>query len=199
MSIFETIRDSKRKFHTIRDLSEILKLSLHATRVAMSRKAKSGQVLRVKRDLYILSEEFKDFGFKEIYQLANLIKTPSYISYQTALSYYEISTQMPASLFESATPLRPHTFLVQNIRFQYHFCKETFYFGYSKVDGVFIADPEKAFVDALYLMSLGRYALDKAALDLTPLNKNKINKYLQKYPKALKIYLNKWWNENEGF
>jgi hypothetical protein len=39
------------------------------------------------------------------------------------------------------------------------------YQGFKKEKGFFIATPEKMLLDAIYLMSYGRYALDMSAID----------------------------------
>jgi hypothetical protein len=66
--------------------------------------------------------------------------------------------------------------------FRYVKIARPLYFGFNKVKGIFIATPEKAFLDAFYLLSLGRYALDISALDTEKLDKKEIRRLSKKFP-----------------
>ena len=57
--------------------------------------------------------------------------------------------------------------------------------GFNKQDDIFIATPEKAFLDAMYLQTYGKYHLDFEAIDLSKLNKAKIKAQLPGYPNKL--------------
>jgi hypothetical protein len=56
------------------------------------------------------------------------------------------------------------------------------YFGFRKEKEFFIATPEKALLDAFYLMSYGRYALDLSALNADRLDREAIRNLSLKYP-----------------
>ena len=92
-------------------------------------------------------------------------QSPSYISLMTALDYYEITTQVQRDVFESIAQKRTREILVDNDVFRYSKIKNALYFDFQKIKGSFIASPEKALLDAFYLMSYGRYALDLSAID----------------------------------
>jgi hypothetical protein len=65
------------------------------------------------------------------------------------------------------------------------------YFGFKKEKGFFIATPEKALLDALYLMSYGRYALDTSALDVAKLDRDKVKRISMEFPLRTQNRLNK--------
>ncbi|MBI1870907.1 MAG: hypothetical protein HYS07_06925 [Chlamydiae bacterium] len=174
------------------DISRSLGLSIPSTRVFCSRKTKSGEFIRARRDLYILSEAFKQWDERDYFILANVIQTPSYVSLTTALSYYELTTQLVPTLIESINPIRSDTYEVERIRFQYHFSQSKNYFGYEKKEGFFIAQPEKALLDSLYLLWLGRYALDENALHLKTIQWIQIEKWLEGYSERFKKFVKDW-------
>jgi len=77
---------------------------LHRTdsaKVVASRYVKAGILIRLKRNLYILQENWSGISTGQTFTFANLIQAPSYISLMTALDYYEISTQMQQNFLES--------------------------------------------------------------------------------------------------
>jgi hypothetical protein len=66
------------------------------------------------------------------------------------------------------------------------------YFGFKKEKEYFIATPEKALVDAFYLMSYGRYALDISALDIEKLDRDEIIRLSIKFPAKTRRMLKKY-------
>lgn len=181
-----------RLLFTVEDLSHEFDLKIDSARVAVSRKAKSGELIRIRRNLYVLRDRWKRLQQEELFQIANVIQTPSYISFGSALSYFGITTQWIASGVESANPVRTRTFPVQGTLFRYLFCRPNFYFGYIKEKGFFIAEPEKALLDTLYFLSLGRYAIDRSALNLTPIQWKKLERWSKRYPFRFRQYLKEW-------
>ena len=49
-------------------------------------------------------------------------------------------------------------------------------------ENFFIAEPEKALLDALYLMSLKRYTLDLASIDFSKFDNQKIEQISEAFP-----------------
>jgi len=115
-------------------------------------------------------------------KLSNILQVPSYVSFVSALSYYEITTQVQRDYFESASLKRSAEYSVGEIMFKYYKLKKEYYFDFVKENDLFIARKEKAFVDAVYLCSLGKYKLDLSSLDLTKLDRNKLKKVMRIYP-----------------
>ncbi|MBI4208477.1 MAG: hypothetical protein HY538_02065 [Deltaproteobacteria bacterium] len=192
------LRKLHRSCYALEDISKILEISRPSARVFCNRKVKSGDLIRLRRDLYILSEKWNQLGERELFLLSNLIQTPSYVSFQTALSFYGLTTQLHQNLIEAANPVRSKNYQVQSISFKYYYCQPSFYFGYRRMDGLFIADPEKALLDCLYFTSIGRYALDHSALNLKDIHWNSIEKRLKNYPKRVNQFYEKWRKEIES-
>ena len=144
-----------------------------------------GLLVRIKRNLYVLREAWEAATKENKFIVANLGQTPSYISLMTALDYHDITTQMQRNFFESIAIQRTKTISVNGTVFRYSKISQDLYFGFKKMDGFFIACPEKALLDALYLASFGRYAFDFPSLALEKINRLKIEELGRNYPKRV--------------
>lgn len=149
----------KRKIHifTTREFSVIFKLNQYQTEYALAQLVKDGLLERVKRGLYTLKTDAPNE--KEI---ANALYKPSYISFDYALSYYNL---IPEAVYEvtSATTNPTRLFITKNLSFGYYTIKKEAYTGYNLKNEnerrFLIAEPEKAVVDYLYVLSLGQRGL----------------------------------------
>ena len=56
----------------------------------------------------------------------------------------------------------------------------------------FIAGPGKAFLDAVYLLSFGRYSFDWSSIDKNKLDLNILKKEIKKFPLRTKRLLEKY-------
>jgi len=109
----------------------------------------------------------------------------------SALDYHEITTQLQRGLIESVAIKRTKEFSLNGSIFRYIKIIRTLYFGFIRQQEFFIATPEKAFLDAVYLMSFGRYALDLAAIDPGKLNRKELRQMSRNYPPQTRKILNK--------
>jgi predicted transcriptional regulator of viral defense system len=164
------------------DIARALHISPASARVSASRYVRLGVLLRLKRNTYLLSERWQTASREERFALANLGQAPSYISLLTALDYHEITTQVQRSLVESVAVKRTREISLPGSVFRYTKISRALHFGFIRKQAFFIATPEKAFLDALYFMSFGRYALDLAAIDREKLNREEICRLSQHYP-----------------
>ncbi len=173
------------------DIARALNISLNSAKVTATRYVRVGILVRLKRNMYMLQEKWTTLTTAQKFAIANAIQTPSYISLTTALDFYEITTQMQQNFIESIVLKRTRTVKVCDTIFNYVKINPDLYFGFMRKQGFFIAEPEKAFLDALYLMSLGRYRLDIAAIDLGKFDRDKINEFSRKFPPTTqKLLLN---------
>ena len=100
----------------------------------------------------------------------------------TALDYHNITTQIQRDFFESIATQRTKTLSAGGSVFRYSKISTDLYFGFEKRDGFFIASPEKALLDAVYLSSYGRYALDFSALDPKKISRPEMDRMSRHYP-----------------
>lgn len=190
MSI-ERLKTLKSVFFASADAARALGLSEASARLACHRYFKKGYLIRPKRDVYVLADRWKRLESSELYALANWLQVPSYVSFQTALSYHQATTQVPRDFIESAAVTRTKTVEAGKVTFRYMKLDRRLYFGFKRTEGFFMASPEKAFLDALYLMSLARYRLDTSALDLQKFNQNELKSMARLFSKSTRELLKK--------
>lgn len=123
-----------------------------------------GLVVELKRGLYLLNENDRKINVSRAF-LANQLYPPSYISVEYALMFYDLIPERVADL-TSITTKKTKSFRNALGTFAYHhlapkcftgFIEEKDENGYS----FFIAAPEKAIVDFIYL-NLNRFDTKKA-------------------------------------
>lgn len=120
----------------------------------ISRYLKSKEIIQLKKGLYLSS----DFLYKNkndisySFYLANILRTPSYVSSWTALQYYDLVTESIQTI-TSVTPKITKTYETKAGNFAYRSIQKNLFFGFSLVKGNFdfyIASPSKALFDLLY-------------------------------------------------
>jgi len=183
------LRKISKLYFGYEELSRTLGISTASARVTASRYVKMGLLVRIKRNLYMLKETWDASGPREKFVLANLGQTPSYISLLTALDFHNVSTQMQQNYIESIALQRTRTIDIEGTLFRYTKIAAPLYSGFSRQDGFFVASPEKALVDAVYLVSFGRYALDFSSIDPEKINPYEIAKISKPYPCRTKTML----------
>jgi len=165
---------------SIEDIAKTLSINKESAKVTANRYVKNGSLLRIKRDFYITVNKYENLNEKELFRIANAIQVPSYISLASALIYYNISTQQLQGIIESVTTKKTNSVRVKENIFKFTLLKKNFYSDFKLDDDVFIALPEKALADTVYLTSLGRYSCDFDAIDFGKLSKTKITSYIKK-------------------
>jgi predicted transcriptional regulator of viral defense system len=165
---------------------------------------KKGFLIKLRNGYYLLTESKID-EFR-LYQIANKLYEPSYISLESALNFYGI---IPEGVYQiqSVSTLKTEKFATGVGTFNYRTIKKELYFGYSLVtknNCTFrMATGEKAVLDFLYLRSdidnyLSFESLRWNRTELQQINENILRDYLGLYnsPKLnkkiefLKAYLN---------
>lgn len=183
------LRRIRKSYFGHEELAKALRITPASARVAAGRYVKQGLLVRVKRNMYMLRDVWDNADREVKFRVANIAQVPSYISLMTALDYYDITTQMQRGFFESVAIQRTKQFCVNNTVFKYTKIAEPLYFGYGKRKGFFIATPEKALLDAFYLMSYGRYALDLSALHAAKLDLPQLSSMAESFPPRTKTLL----------
>ena len=186
------LRQIKKLYFGYEELARILDISAESGRVTAVRFVKQGVLVRPKKNIYILREKWDNLAREEKFMLANLMQSPSYISLMTAMDYYEVTTQVQNNFIESVLIYRTKRIETEGVVFNYSRINKDLYSGFIKKEGFFIAVPEKAFLDALYLMSLGRYTFDITSIDRARLDKSQIKKIAGSYPKKTQVLLRKY-------
>lgn len=179
---YRKIESINKDIFTPRDAAEALGIAYQSACVTASRYVQQGIFIRLKRNFYALASRWERFSIAENFRVANILEVPSYISLTTALSFYGITTQVPRDFYESIAIKRTKNIEQKQRTFVFIRINKGLYHDFIRQDGYFIATPEKAFVDALYLMSLNRYHLDISALDLEKLDRKRLATLIAAYP-----------------
>lgn len=173
------------------DVADLFSARPQAMRNQLLRWRKKGLIVRLRKGLYLLGkEERTTSSSKEL--IAGSLYRPSYISLETALSYYKLIPERVASI-TSVTTRKTKTFQNEEGLFTYRHLKKTAYFGFRLARDeygfpYFLAEQEKALLDYLYL-NLGSIKADDpnyfgASLRLqnkASLNKAKLMRYARRY------------------
>lgn len=120
----------------------------------ISRFLKYKEIFQLKKGLYISVDFFNqnkgDISYS--FYLANIIRTPSYVSSWTALQYYNLTTEVIHSI-TSVTPKVTRNYQSKVGNFAYQSIKKELFSDFSLINGkfdFFIASPSKALFDLLY-------------------------------------------------
>ncbi|MDI6770469.1 MAG: hypothetical protein QMD04_12460 [Anaerolineales bacterium] len=166
---------------TPQDFRRIFRTTDSKTKYFLEEYTKGGLFARLKNGLYVLKT---DPPPEE--EIANLIYRPSYISFEYALATYDILPEMPYSV-TSATTKPTRTFAMGSRTFSYYTIKRKAFTGYTPTKRgertILIAEPEKAFVDYIYFVSLGKRARNDR-LNTAALDKQKVLHYASRYQRA---------------
>jgi len=189
---YNDIKKINKLYFVYQDVAKILSISEDSARVLCVRYIKQKYLIRLKRNFYILKERWDSITPNQRLELANILQVPSYISLMTALSFYEYTTQVQQKFIESISLYRTFTKDIEGIIFNYSKIKNDYYFGFSKKNNIFIASPEKAFIDSLYLNYLGKYNLGLSSLNLEKIDRKSCENILKRYPSKFKIYYTRY-------
>ena len=177
----------KRLFiFTPRDFERAFELPKYKAKYFLEKESDRGLFLRLKKGLYSLKT---DLPSEE--ELANRLYQPSYISFEYALASYNILPEMVYAV-TSATTKPTRTFTINDKAFSYFTIKQEAYTGYTLIKregkSFLMAEPEKALVDYLYFVVLGKKA-SSGRLSTSSLNKEKLFEYAFLYDRDKLIEL----------
>ncbi|MCL4377821.1 MAG: hypothetical protein M1409_05480 [Actinobacteria bacterium] len=148
------LREKLRNFpvFSIRDIEKIEDKKFHRRR--LNEWQKKNYIKKIIKGYY----SFNDLEINEeiLFEIANKIYSPSYISFEIALSYYEL---IPESVYKitSASTKKTYSFNTPVAKFDYKKIKESLFFGYEINNrdkySYKIASPEKTILDFFYINS----------------------------------------------
>jgi predicted transcriptional regulator of viral defense system len=132
------------------------------------------------RDRYVRRAERGIYYTKDAteYGVASRIVFPSYATLVSSLRFYNLTEQIPHIIY-IASPVqhRPITDL-NGFEVNFKKIKKPLMYGYRKVDGAFVADPEKAVIDMIYLNEFVEYA--EEAVEERNLSTAKLQNYAER-------------------
>jgi len=186
MRITELIRTLERlnkPFYSIADLEKITGLSRESLYVKLRRLVNSGILERIVPGVYRL---FTSRVSAE--KIAAALYMPNYLSIESSLSRYGVLNLVPYTItFATTRKTKRITLLGRDI--EYRQIKKELFWGYEMKGGIYVAKPEKAFLDLVYLASKGIASLDLDELDTKKLSSKKVKEFSRKFPVYTREYL----------
>ncbi len=157
-----------------REFQRIFGVSTFATSKFLYQHSRKKFFIKLRNGLYCLSS-----NIPPSFMIANKLYEPSYISLETALSFYGIIPESTYTL-TSVSTRATHTFKTLGKEFSYTKIKKNFFTGYTLLannnEKFLIAEPEKAFLDYLYMASLNKKKLNNR-FNLSILDKQKLKQW----------------------
>ena len=128
--------------------------SLSTIRLQLSRWVKAGRLIQLTKGLYTLAEPYRKRA-PHPFVLANAIRKASYVSLQSALGHFGMIPENVPTV-TSVTTQRPARQETPVGCFLFRHIKTSWFSGYKQVDlgspqKAFVATPEKALLDLVYL------------------------------------------------
>ncbi len=163
------------KIFTIFDFKRVFpRKSPEQIKYFLETQTEQGLLIRLKKGLYALKTDLPPDE-----QIANVLYKPSYISFEYALARYGIIPESPYHL-TSATTNPTRIFEVGSQAYSYFTIKQKAYTGYYLgITGdrrVLIAEPEKALVDFLYYVAIGKRSINDR-FNTSKLDRKKLKEY----------------------
>lgn len=180
IELIKKLRSLNKAYFTVADLEKILRLERNSLYVTLNRLVNVGMLQRLSKNIYTLFTEEADLE-----KIALETYFPSYLSFEQALSQYGILSQIPYSL-TFATLRHTKIKTIRNVAIEYSHLKKELFFGFIFKNNKYIAEKEKALLDQLYMVSLGRRSLDIEELDLKSIDRKKLDEYAKKFPARIK-------------
>ncbi len=175
-----------KPYYTISDLEKILGQKRPSLYVTLNRLVKHGVLTRLRRGIYQVSLQAPDLA-----RIANQLVYPSYLSFESALSRFGILSQIPYTL-TFATPLRSRRLTLGDTDVEFRQLKQELFFGYQLKNGLYLAEPEKALLDQIYMITRGLSDLSLGELNLDPVDPEKLSQYAQRFPKPVQAIVAQW-------
>jgi predicted transcriptional regulator of viral defense system len=187
---FTQFKEALKDF-TLFSFSDIRLIDPHFHRRRLVEWQQKGYIKKIAKGHYV----FADLAIDEniLYEIANRLYNPSYVSLESALSYYQV---IPEAVYgiTSVSTRRTYSFSTPFGELHYRTIKPSFFFGYKITifdsKSFKIADLEKAIIDFSYLHPNLKSESDiislrfNAEIVTNKLDRQKLQKYLRKFSKA---------------
>lgn len=174
--IINIMREKQISLFSLADFKRLFNVQNNETlykKIARLEKKKIIKKLIKGKYLFLLNES-------DDFLIANYLYQPSYISLETALSFYGIITGFSYQI-TSITSKKTKKIIVDKKEFFYTQIAPFLFWGYEKKDSFLIAQKEKALLDYLYLHTKGLRDFDFREFNLKEINKKKLIFYAKKF------------------
>lgn len=179
ISLVHRLLSLDKPYFSPADLEKILGQKRPALYVTLNRLVKYGVLVRLRQGVYQVTLQTPALP-----RIANQLVYPSYLSFESALSRYGILSQVPYTL-SFATTHRSRRLTLADTVVEFHQLKRALFFGYTLEGGLYVAEPEKALLDQLYLATRGLTSLAIGELELSSLDQERLRAYAGCFPAAV--------------
>jgi predicted transcriptional regulator of viral defense system len=143
LDLLKTYKE-KKLFRTV-DFATLLGRDMSSVRVELSRLVARGLLDRASKGLYL-----NPYNLPTQEELGMILKSPAYISMESALARQGVLSQSPFTM-TLVTTSSTGTIDAMKTRFEYHNLQQPWFIGYHARDAYAVAEPEKALCDLVYL------------------------------------------------
>lgn len=157
------------------------KLSIRSVHAALKRQEKRGLVERVSNKTYI-NKLAKGFSQRD---LLHVLRPDSYISLESALAEYGVTSQIPRVL-TCVSPKYVRNIKSRTVHITFRTLKKDLCWGYlpkkTRYSVYNLAEPEKALLDWIYFRRAESLPLDIDEFVLSELDRPRLLEYAKRYP-----------------
>jgi predicted transcriptional regulator of viral defense system len=155
-------------------------------RLQLARWVKDGRVIKIHKGLYTIAQPYRKIT-PAAFSIANALKSPSYISLQSALAWHGLIPEFVPAV-TGVTTARPQTLSTPVGRFEFRHIQTDLFWGFQKIElpdkqDAFVATPEKALLDLVHLTAGGdrpEFLEELRLQNLDKLNKEVLRQYVEK-------------------
>ena len=183
--IIKKLKKEGISLFTLADFSRIFGIDIRNTLYKkIQRLEEAGIIQKLIKGKYLFL-----FGETNELTIANFLYQPSYISLESALSFYGIITGFTHQI-SSISIKKSHTIITpEGKEYTYTQIVKDLFWGYEKKENFLIAEKEKSLLDYLYLAFKGLKSRNIDEFELLGISKRKINGYTKmiKNPQFLRF------------
>jgi len=183
IELIKVLEGLHKPFYTISDLEKVTGLLRDSLYVTIKRLVDRGVLERMGSGIYRLFTTTPS-----IEKVASSLYIPNYLSFESALSRYGVLTLVPYTL-TFATTRKTRRFTIEGRDIEFRQIKKNLFWGYEIEGGIYIARPEKAFLDLIYFASRGKASIDMDEIDMAKLSVSELKKLSKKFPEYTRRYL----------
>jgi len=166
------------------DYARKYKLSIRSVHAALKRQETKGLVERVSNKIYI-NKLAKEFSQRD---LLSVLRPDSYVSLESALSEYGVTSQIPRVL-TCVSPKYVRNIKSQTVNISFRKLKRDLFWGFGQKKtryGIYnLAAPEKALLDWIYFRRTENLPLDMDEFVLSELDRTQLLEYAKRYPASV--------------
>lgn len=176
IELLKIVQKINKPFYTIADLEKITGLQRDSLYVALKRWVGEGIIERVSQGVYLPMGSLISME-----TLAAQLYLPNYLSCESALARYGILNLIPYTL-TFVTPRKTKKYRLRDQEVEFRQIKRDLFFGFEMKNGIYIAQPEKAFLDEIYFLVRGKVTLDLDEVDIKKMSIKRLKEYANSFP-----------------